>query len=103
MLKRSFYLAMGDDCSEVYRTEGAAVRHVGAPTAKAIFLCIPSMSGGFTADDVTGRMARLWWAEDCDARSMKAGYIEPSMDGVPLAYRKHLAEKVDALRDRVPA
>lgn len=93
---RSFYLARDDgDFAEVYHTEQQAVGLAGAhETACRVFLCIPNGNGGFTADDVTERLAAVWWRDEGDARDMRDGSVLPDVKTVPLAYRPMLAGKV---------
>lgn len=98
-MKRSFYLALGDDdFAEIYRTEGAAIGLAGArESAREIHLCIPDHRGGFTAENVTDRLAELWWKEDVDARDMQGGFVPPDLKTVPLAFRGILATEVAGL------
>ena len=93
---RSFYLAVGDDgFIDRYDTQREAVSLPGAhESAKHVFICIPDAKGGFTADDVTERLAAAWWRDEGDASDMRDGSVLPDIKTVPLAYRPMLAGKV---------
>ena len=95
----SFYLALGDNgFSETYATCDQAVGLCGAhEIAKHVFLCIPDHRGGFTADDVTEKLALIWWLGDVDARDMRGGFTPADIKAIPLAYRPVLAGKLNDL------
>jgi hypothetical protein len=107
---RSFYLARDDgDLAEIYWSEQQAVSLNGCAHehARKVFLCIPNGDGGFTADDVTERLAALWWRDEGDASDMRDGSVLPDIHSVPAAYRPMLAGKVfdllEAWKDRAKA
>ena len=96
---RSFYLAVGDNgFIDRYDTQREAVSLPGAhESAKRVFICIPDHRGGFTADDVTEKLAALWWRDDVDARDMRGGFTPADIKTIPLAYRPVLAGKLNDL------